>query len=157
MARGPRRHNKRAYRSGSEGKLSESLAKVQKEVRYEKLKVEWEDLAYRTYTPDFELDNGLIIEYKGLFEPSDRRKHLHVKAQHPDLDIRFVFENALAKINKGSKTRYCDWADKHGFKWSHKVIPDEWLTEPGKPRTETSITYKHERHETWDTRSKKTK
>jgi hypothetical protein len=157
MAKAQRRHNKRAYRSGSEGKLSELLSKVQKEVRYEKLKVEWEDLQYRTYTPDFELDNGIIIEYKGLFEPADRRKHLHVRAQHPDLDIRFVFYNAAAKINKGSKTTYAMWADKYGFKWSHKVVPDEWLTEPGKPRTETKILYKQEKHETWDTRSKKTK
>lgn len=22
------------------------------------------------------------------------------------------------------------WADKHGFKWAHKVIPAEWLLEP---------------------------
>lgn len=145
------------YRSTSEGKLSEELAKVQKEVRYEKLKVEWEDLQYRTYTPDFELDNGIIIEYKGLFEPADRRKHLHVRAQHPDLDIRFVFYNANSKINKGSKTTYATWCDKHGFKWANKVVPEEWLKEKGQPRKDNKIPYKQEKHETWDIRLKKMK
>jgi hypothetical protein len=57
-----RRHNTRLYRSGLEVEAAAFLSEHQKEVRYEKLKIEWEDLKYRTYTPDFELDNGIIIE-----------------------------------------------------------------------------------------------
>lgn len=127
------RHNARAYRSGLEGQIAAFLKPIQKELRYEKLKIEWEDLSYRVYTPDFQLDNGIIIETKGMFDNADRRKHIAIKEQHPELDIRFVFSNAKAKLYKGAKSSYCDWCDKHGFKWAHRVIPQEWLTEEGSP------------------------
>lgn len=140
-----RRHLSSAYRSGLEDEAVLFLKERQKEVRYEKLKIEWEDLKYRTYKPDFELDNGIIIETKGMFSTDDRRKHLEIKKQHPELDIRFVFSNANAKLNKGSKTRYFEWCDKHGFKWSHRVIPEEWLSEPGQPATTDRIVLKTER------------
>jgi hypothetical protein len=137
-----RRHNKRTYRSGLEVEAAAFLSEHQKEVRYEKLKIEWEDLKYRTYTPDFELDNGIIIETKGIFSAADRRKHLEVQRQHPKLDIRFVFSNARSKLYKGAKSRYSDWCDKYGFKWSHRLIPKEWLTERGKCSKTDRITVK---------------
>ena len=62
-----RRHNKKLYRSGLEQEAAAFLKTRQKKVEYEKIKIEWEDLRYRTYTPDFELDNGIIIETKGIF------------------------------------------------------------------------------------------
>jgi hypothetical protein len=133
-----RTHNSRVYRSGLEKEAVVFLTPRQKEVRYEKIKVEWEDLAYRTYTPDFELDNGIIIETKGKFDASDRRKH-------PELDIRFVFSNANAKLNKGAKSRYFEWCDKNGFKWANRVIPEEWLKEPGKPCGKDRIKLKWKR------------
>jgi hypothetical protein len=144
MAKRPR-HNSRAYRSGLEDQIATFLKANQKELRYEKLKIEWEDLRYRTYTPDFELDNGIIIETKGMFDNEDRRKHLAIKEQHPELDIRFVFSNANAKLYKGAKSRYCDWCDKNGFKWAHRVIPQEWLTEKGKPLSLERVTLKIKR------------
>ena len=52
-----------------------------------------------------------------------------IKEQHPDIEIRFVFSNENAKLYKGSKTSYSQWAEKHGFKYAHKRIPDDWLTE----------------------------
>jgi len=126
----PRRHLK-TYRSGLEKVVAAFLKSRQKKLAYEQLKIEWKDLRYRTYTPDFELDNGIIIETKGIFSAADRRKHVEIKAQHPDLDIRFVFSNARAKLYKGAKSRYCDWCDKHGFQWANKDIPEAWLEEPG--------------------------
>ena len=93
-----RRHNSRLYRSGLEVEAAAYLKDRQKIVAYEKLKIEWEDLKYRTYTPDFELDNGVIIEMKGLFSASDRRKHIEIQRQHPTLDIRFVFSNANSRL-----------------------------------------------------------
>lgn len=140
-----RRHHRGAYRSGLEDGLAEFLEGVQQEVRYEKLKIEWEDLKYRLYTPDYELDNGIIIEAKGLFTPDDRRKHLEIKKQHPELDIRFVFSNAKAKLNKGAKTRYFEWCEKNNFLWSHRIIPKEWLQEPGVTSSVTRIPLKTER------------
>ena len=82
-----------------------------------------------TYTPDFLLKrSGVIVETKGIFTPEDRQKHLYVKAQHPEHDIRFVFQNPNAPIYKGSKTTYAMWCDKHGFKYAAKLIPLEWCT-----------------------------
>ena len=127
-----RRHFKGKYRSGLEKNVAEFLKTKQKKVRYEKLKIEWEDLRYRTYTQDFTLDNGIIIETKGVFDSEDRRKHLQVQKQHPELDIRFVFTNLYAKLYKGSKTTYAEWCDKNNFLASHRIIPKEWLTEKGK-------------------------
>jgi len=140
-----RRHNPRRYRSGLEETLAEYLTHHQKEVRYELLKVQWEDLRYRTYTPDFQLDNGIICEAKGLFDNEDRRRHLAIQKQHPELDIRFVFSNAQAKLYKGAKSRYCNWCEKNNFKWSHRVIPLEWLLEKGRCTKTTVIKLKTER------------
>ena len=126
-----RRTHLKSYRSGLEKEVAAWLKPKQKKVRYEQLKVEWEDLKYRTYTPDFVLDNGIIIETKGIFSPADRRKHLEIQKQHPNLDIRFVFSNAQAKLYKGAKSRYSDWCEQKGFKWAHRVIPEEWLKENG--------------------------
>jgi hypothetical protein len=134
-----RRHNAGAYRSGLEKETVAWLKERQKQVCYEELRIEWEDLKYRTYTPDFELDNGIIIETKGIFSAADRRKHVEIQKQHPTLDIRFVFSNANAKLYKGAKSRYCDWCDKHGFQWAHRVIPEEWLKEKGTRRKEKRV------------------
>ena len=127
-----RKHNKGRYRSGLEKEVAAYLRQNQKKVRYEVLKVEWEDLRYRTYTPDFVLDNGIIIETKGIFDSADRRKHREIQRQHPELDIRFVFSNANAKLYKGAKSRYCNWCEQHKFQWALRVIPEEWLKEKGK-------------------------
>ena len=137
-----RKHSVRRYRSGLEREVAEYLKDKQSKVRYEVLKIEWEDLRYRTYTPDFILDNGIIIETKGIFDSEDRRKHLEVRKQHPELDIRFVFSNSMAKLYKGSKTRYCNWCDKNGFIWAHRVIPEQWLKEKGKRMKEQRVKVK---------------
>ncbi len=44
---------KHGYRSGLEHKLSVYLKERKFKFSYETIKIEWEDLAYRTYTPDF--------------------------------------------------------------------------------------------------------
>ena len=123
-----RRHNASKYKSGLEEEAVLFLKTRQKKVRYEKLKIEWEDLRYRTYTPDFELDNGIIIETKGKFDPDDRRKIKAVKQQHPDLDLRMVFQSPFNTISKKSKTTYAKWCDKQGIPWtSFTNIPLDWL------------------------------
>ena len=127
-----RKHNANRYRSGLERVVAEFLKQNKKNFRYEDLKIEWKDLRYRTYTPDFILDNGIIVETKGIFDNEDRRKHLAVREQHPELDIRLVFSNAKAKLYKGSKTTYAMWCDKNNFLYSHRVIPPDWLKEKGK-------------------------
>jgi len=142
LAKTGRKHNSRLYRSGLEEEAAAFLKTRQKTVEYEKLKIEWEDLKYRTYTPDFELDNGIIIETKGIFSAADRRKHLEIQKQHPILDIRFVFSNAHARLYKGAKSRYSDWCEQKGFLWAHRVIPEEWLEEKGTRMKEQRVKVK---------------
>ena len=114
------------YRSGLEERLGKHLDKVGCPFLYEVEKFEY--VTRSKYTPDFFLPNGVIIEAKGFFKPSDRRKMIAVKEAHPHLDIRFVFmrDNTLSK---SSKTTYTAWATKHGFPsciFPH--IPPDWLT-----------------------------
>ena len=123
---------KHGYRSGLELRTKEYLVEHNVKFKYEKVKIEWEDLMYRTYTPDFVLNNGIIIETKGLFTADDRRKHLAVKEQHPKLDIRFVFTSSKRKLSKGAKTTYGQWCEKNGIKYHDKIIPEDWLYEKGK-------------------------
>jgi len=123
---------KHGYRSGLEHKLSLFLKEHKFNFSYEAIKIEWEDLSYRTYTPDFILDNGIIIETKGRFLAVDRRKHLAIQKQHPKLDIRFVFTNSRNKLRKGAKSTYAEWCIKYGFRYYDRIIPEDWLKEKGK-------------------------
>lgn len=125
-----RRHAiKNGYRSGLEDDIAKDLKDRGVEFEYEKLKVQWQLLENKTYTPDFKLPNGIIIESKGRFVQADRKKHLIIQDQHPFLDIRFVFSNSKAKLYKGAKSTYGDWCNKHGFLYADKRIPDEWLVQ----------------------------
>tara|TARA_R110001606_G_scaffold11391_5_gene49574 strand:- start:120 stop:539 length:420 start_codon:yes stop_codon:yes gene_type:complete len=120
---------KYGYRSGLEDRISEQLKSLNVPFKYEEFKIQYEVNEIRTYTPDFELPNGIIIESKGRFVAADRKKHLMVKQQYPKIDIRFVFSNSKAKINKGSKTSYAEWCQKHGYLYADKLIPEEWIKE----------------------------
>ena len=121
------------FRSGLEKALSKQLEEAGLEIRYEEMEIAYTEPATKhTYTPDFVLPNDIIIESKGRFLLEDRKKHLLVKAQHPELDIRFVFSRSATPIYKGSPTTYAKWCEKNGFKYADKRIPVEWLTEKKK-------------------------
>lgn len=128
---GKARGLKYGYRSGLEENVAVQLKEYYgKEIDYEKVKLKYEQPAkMRTYTPDFLLPNGIIIETKGRFTVADRKKHLWIQEQFPHLDIRMVFSNPNNKIYKGSKTSYGDWCEQYGFKYAKKLIPQEWLEE----------------------------
>ena len=123
------------FRSGLEHRISEDLKSKGVPFDYEKLKISYTvPERQATYTPDFVLlSNGIIVESKGIFDAEDRKKHLLIRQQHPDLDIRLVFSRANAPIYKGSPTTHAKWAEHHGFKYAEKLIPQSWLDEP--PRT----------------------
>jgi len=70
-----------------------------------------------------------LVETKGRWVAEDRKKHLLIKKQHPELDIRIVFMSGKTKIRKGSKTTYGDWCDKHQIPWAEKQIPEAWFSE----------------------------
>ena len=149
---------KYGYRSGLELKIAAYLKQLKCKYKYEALKIEWEDLTYRTYTPDFVLGNGIIIETKGMFTVADRKKHLAIKKQHPQLDIRFVFENSNRRLRKGAKTRYYQWCNSHDFDYYDRIIPEEWLKEKGKDKHPKFIKFscpKIKRNFKWKTMKKK--
>jgi len=119
---------KNGYRSGLEEIVDSTLKQHNIDGEYEKHKIKYTVPATdHTYTPDFRLPNGIFVETKGRFVTEDRKKHVLIKKQHPELDIRFVFQNSKNKIRKGSPTTYADWCIKHGFKYADKTIPQEWL------------------------------
>jgi len=122
---------KAAFRSGLEERVASELTALGVVYEYETKKISFvEPAKSRTYTPDYLLPNGIIVETKGYFDSADRTKHLLVKAQHPHLDIRFVFSNSNTKLSKTSNTTYAIWCEKHGFTYAQKSIPLSWLNEP---------------------------
>jgi len=120
----------KGYRSGLEESVDALLKQSGIDGQYEQHKVLYTiPISYHEYTPDFRLPNGIFVETKGRFVIEDRKKHVLIKQQHPELDIRFVFQNSKNKIRKGSPTTYADWCKKHGFLYADKTIPQEWLNE----------------------------
>lgn len=133
-------HNQNAYRSGLEEKLAAQLEQADIPVVFEQYEVPYViPESTHKYTPDLLLPNGVIIEGKGLFDADDRKKHMLIRAQHPGLDIRFVFTSSRTKLYKGSPTTYGMWCEKNGFKYADKSIPVEWLKEPTREIPEGSL------------------
>lgn len=122
--------NKYGFRSGLEDKVGDQILAVEGKVEYEPLTLKYiQPIKQRKYTPDFILKNGVIIETKGRFLLEDRQKHLYIKEQYPDLDIRFIFARPKEKLRKNAKTSYADWCTQHGFLYAEKTIPEEWFHE----------------------------
>ena len=121
------------YRSGLEAKAAEQLELQGVEFEYEHKdkRISYEKpTTQHKYSPDLTFPNSpVIIELKGQFKSEDRKKHLLIKKQHPKLDIRFVFSNMNGKIGKKSNTTYAMWAERNGFKYAHKTIPQAWIEE----------------------------
>lgn len=130
---------KYGFRSGLEETISKELNEIGVPYTYESEVISYLKPAKMSrYTPDFiithrpdgtEKERPLIIESKGRFLTADRQKHLLIKDQRPDLDIRFVFSNPHQRISKQSKTTYAAWCEKNSFQYAKGSIPDEWLRE----------------------------
>lgn len=119
------------YRSGLEVRNAKRLDDLGAEYEYEPFKLPYVKPAKAsTYTPDYVLPNGIIIDTKGRWETADRQKFGMLKDQHPALDIRMVFSNPLMKIGKKSPTTYAMVAQKIGLPWAKEFIPQSWLEEP---------------------------
>lgn len=122
-------------------KFEESIAKQLKSrvFSYENEKIPYTTSG--TYLVDFILDSNcfhgrkIYIETKGngrSFDQQSRKKLIAVKEQHPEIDLRLVFYSdgkIGPKRKDGTFMRQSDWAIKHGFKYSIKEIPKEWLDE----------------------------
>lgn len=119
------------FRSGLEDKVSKQLEAKNVKFDYEMWKIPYiVPASNHVYTPDFLLPNGIFVETKGLWESDDRKKHLLIREQYPELDIRLVFSSSRTKIYKGSPTSYGEFCEKHGIQFADKLIPVSWLKEP---------------------------
>ena len=120
----PQRHK---FRSDYELQVAKKLAEQGVKFEYEAHKITYVPKP-KVYTPDFYLpEQGIYIEAKGFFSPSDRQKMLLVVQQNESLDIRMLFLRASNKLNRSSKTTYGSWCDRHGILWADGQIPPEWL------------------------------
>ena len=121
---------KHGYRSGFEHKVSAELNEANVKFEYEVTVIPYiKPETSHTYTIDFTLPNGILVETKGRWVLEDRKKHLLIQKQHPELDIRMVFQNSKGKIRKGSKTTYADFCNKNDIVWADKSIPTAWYNE----------------------------
>lgn len=118
-------------KSNLEAEVFRILNAHRKELDY-KLEYEPEALEYtltKRYVPDFVLSfkdgRKIYLESKGYLRPENKAQLLSVKEQHPDIDLRIIFQrdNRFPR----SKMRYSDWAKKHEIKFSVGEIPLEWF------------------------------
>lgn len=130
---GPKGSHAGAFRSGLEDRNAAHMDKLGVEYDFEMFHIKYIVPSREAkYTPDFVLRNGIIVETKGIWEVDDRKKHLLIREQYPDIDIRLVFSNSKSKIYKGSPTSYADFCTKHGIQFADKLIPRDWLKEKAK-------------------------
>lgn len=124
-------------RSGFEELVEEALTKLKPDIKFEYEPESFEFVDTKTYTPDFKITGKrgkevYYVEAKGWFDAGDRKKMLLVKKQHPDKDIRLLFQSDNW-ITKAKKSRYSCWAKRHGFSYHvspEGKLPDEWINEP---------------------------
>ena len=121
------------YRSGLEKTIAQQIRERGLQVQYETEKIMYSiHTSSHTYTPDFKIPTQrgfFYVESKGRMTLEDRKKHILIKTQFPEIDLRFVFSNSKQKLYKGSPTSYADWCVKHQFQYADKAIPEEWLSE----------------------------
>ena len=139
----PKKNLRSGKRSKFEERVGEQLDEANMPYTYETWSYEYDeplrknlarcaDCGSRTllrtgwYTPDFFLDNGVIIESKGRFTAADRRKMAAIKEHHPDVDIKMLFMRDN-KIHKRSQTKYSDWCEANGYDYSIGEVKPEWL------------------------------
>lgn len=103
-------------RSKLELKFEEIIKGFNIEYDYEVTKIPYTvPESNHTYTVDWTLINGLLVETKGyLSDHRERYKYVLLKQQYPDMDLRFVFDNPN-KLCGGTKMTHAKWAEKYGF------------------------------------------
>ena len=125
------------FRSNFEIQVCKPLIDKNIFFEYESLKIPFViPQSLHNYVPDVVLYNGIILEIKGLLTLANREKHMYIRKQFPELDIRFILQNSKTKLYKGSKTTYAKWLDKNKFLWAEKEIPISWINE--KPENKNS-------------------
>ena len=128
MARRFHKYGKRqadGFRSGFEGRVASYLTG---EINWSYEGRSFDLLIPRSYTPDFFLENGVVLEVKGYFDAEDRRLIKLFREQHSDVDLRMVLQKPHQKLTKTGKMTYATWCDKHNVPWCEgPTVPTGWL------------------------------
>jgi hypothetical protein len=113
------------FRSGFEGQVADDLNDNGVYWEYEQRK--YNLVIPRSYTPDFVLGNGVVLEVKGYFDQEDRRLIKLFKEQHSDVDIRMVLQKPHQKLTKSGRMTYATWCDRYNVPWCEgPSIPKDW-------------------------------
>jgi hypothetical protein len=114
--------------------IKKQLRRSPVKVGYESEKIPFTVIKHKNYRPDFPLyfpdGHVRLIEIKGYLRPDDRAKMKMVKEQHPDIDLRIVFQKDN-KLNAQSQTTYTQWARKLDIPYAVGHIPKEWYHRKG--------------------------
>lgn len=123
-----------SYRSIFERDIADALEELGIKFTYESKSYPWREVlpsgfcndcgaekvyADRTYTPDFFLENGYIIEAKGMFTSKDRKIALAMREQHPEIKLVYLFGHNN-RLSRGSSTTYLEWCRKRKFEAADK-------------------------------------
>lgn len=134
-----------AYRSGFEKRLAASLNGRGISFRYEPFSLpytkparfnkklrelhglpeDFQHWTYHSYTPDFELPSGVLVEAKGKFTAAMRTIVLNVIRCNPEIDLRMCFQRDN-RLHSGSKTTYSEWCKRNNIDYAIGTIPTEW-------------------------------
>lgn len=111
-------------RNPFERRLWQSFWRRFKLGQFQEPEYETEKITYTlNYLPDFiiRLFDGrtIYIEAKGWLRPEDKTKLLAVKRDHPDKDIRIIFQSKNKKQER--------WAERHKFIYAIGSAPKEWF------------------------------
>ena len=111
-----------ALKSRFEGVVYEAILEEGCSPHYEEETFEYTLVYNPDYAPRRHSDGKqIIIEAKGFFDTTDRRKILAVLRSNPELRDRFFlcFQNPRSKASKTMS--YADWSNKHDIRW---ITPD---------------------------------
>jgi hypothetical protein len=120
------------FRSGYEADIAADLTRRGKPVHYEDRR-----LLYTTehvYRPDWRIPTRsgreILVESKGRLTARDRSKLIAVRDANPDKDLRLLLQTPNARLHRGSRTTYGQWATNAGFIWAEgDSIPEAWFRE----------------------------
>lgn len=127
------------FRSGLERRVAEQLKDAEVSYIYEGAVLPYiMGGKVHRYTPDFKIGAGIFIETKGRFVNLERdsRKLILVRQQHPEIELRIVFQRENQAISREEATTYAEWAEANGFVWAGSgTVPEQWLHEfQGRPQ-----------------------
>jgi len=86
-----------AFRSGLEERVADLMCELGVKYEYESTKVPYNHPTY--YTPDFLLPNGICWSAKAIGIVTTDVRLRNVKEQHPELDLRMVFQSPYNTIS----------------------------------------------------------